>query len=121
MHTLTIRVKEVIGPICMDSDAGATLFGLITEALQRGDSVRVDFAGVTLTGPFLMDAIGSLHGTFQQEDLDKRLQITGLDEIHEVILRDVQRKAILFFSSPPALQEELAGIAVRAAEWMDLR
>jgi hypothetical protein len=106
-----MRVVDLIGPICVSQEDGERLFHLTREALSRGETVCLDFSGVTtLIPPFLTDAIGNLYGFFDKDDLDRRLHWKGLDPIDEEIIRLVQRKAILFFSVSESVRQQLLAI-----------
>ncbi len=103
-----ICVADLVGPICFVPDDGVKLGRVAEQALARGDNVCLDFSKVTmLAAAFLDPAIGLLYGTFDKDDLARRLTWKGLDSIDEAVLRLVQRNAILFFSATKAQQEAL--------------
>lgn len=109
---MNIQVAELYGPICVDPDDGDRLCLEATLALSRGESVCLDFSGVsTLTSSFLNAAIGCLYGKFTREDLDRRLTWTGLDETDESVMRLVQQNAIRYFAAPASQRERLAETA----------
>ncbi len=115
-----MRIVDLFGPYCGTYDDGAQLCEQIRLALDRGETVCLDFSGVTsLVPPFLGPAIGPLYAVFTKEDLEKRLLWKGLDELDDHMMRHIQKKAILFHSVSPEIQEQLLGIASRAVEWYD--
>jgi hypothetical protein len=110
-----IRVAELFGPICVASDDGARLCDMLRGPLDRGETVCLDFTGVTtLASSFLNPAVGCLYAFFDKEDLDRRLVWKGLDATDEAVLRLVQRNAVRFYSAPERVKEALATAAFRA-------
>jgi hypothetical protein len=115
-----MRIVDLFGPDCGTYDDGAQLCEQIRLALDRGETVCLDFSGVTwLVPPFLGPAIGPLYAVFTKDDLENRLLWRGLNALDEHMIRDIQKKAILFYSVSPEIQEQLLGIASRAAEQFD--
>src|SRR5262245_3805813 len=97
---MDIRVIDYLGPVCVDPEDGARLSARTKEALSRGESVCLDFTGVTtLASAFLNAAVGCLYASFSEEDLSRRLSWKGLDETDESVLRFVQRNAVRFYSA----------------------
>jgi hypothetical protein len=112
-----IRVVDLFGPICVDSDDGAKLCDLAHEALNRGETVCLDFSGVTtLASAFLNMAVGCLYSFFGKDELDRRLHWKGLDPTDEGVMRFVQRNAIRFYSAKQPQREALLLSSARAAE-----
>ena len=106
---MRIEVAQVSGPVCVDPADGGRLGEVVTQTLERGESVLLDFTGVTiLTSSFLNAAIGFLFGTFSAEDLARRLQWCGLDSTDESLIRLVQSNAIRYFSATESQRERLA-------------
>src|SRR5438045_3080048 len=113
---MDIRVNDLFGPICVDSEDGAKLGKRVHEALDRGETVCLDFTGVTtLASAFLNPAVGCLCASFAKEELDRRLLWRGLDATDEAVLRIVQGNAIRFYSAPKPLQQALLSSSFRAA------
>ena len=109
---MNISVAELCGPICVDPEDGARLFEETVRAIVRGESVCLDFAGVsTLTSSFLNTAIGCLYGRFSADNLAARLSWIGLDETDESVLRLVRDNAIRFFKVSPDQRQQLAAAA----------
>ena len=110
---MIVQVAERFGPICVDPDDGSQLCSEISGLLEQGQSVCLDFAGVTtLTSSFLSAAIGCLYGAFDMDDLSERLSWTGLDETDDSIVRLDQRNAIQYFKARPADQERLEAVGL---------
>jgi hypothetical protein len=109
-------VIDLFGPICVDSEDGTRLCDRAREALGRGETVCLDFTGVTtLASAFLNTAVGCLYAFFDKEDLDRRLLWRGLDATDEAVLRIVQRNAVRFYSAPKSLQQALLSSSFPAA------
>lgn len=103
-----IQIEKDFGSICVDSTDGASLGELIREALVRGETVCLDFTGVsTLTSAFLNASVGSLYGMYPKERLDRDLSWTGLDAADEDLLRLVQRNAVRFYAAAKPQQDIL--------------
>jgi STAS-like domain of unknown function (DUF4325) len=112
-----IRLIDLIGPDCIDSHAGLNLRDQLHEILKRGETVCLDFSGVTtLAGSFLATAVGGLYECFGKDDLDRRLHWKGLDPTDDAVMRLVQRNAIRFYSAGESVREALLSSSVRAGE-----
>jgi len=112
-----IRAFDLFGEVCVDSEDGAKLCDLTHAALNEGESVCLDFSGVTtLASAFLNMAVGCLYSFFDPEDLDRRLHWKGLDATDESIMRFVQRNAIRFYAADQRKREELVASSSRAVE-----
>lgn len=97
---MQISVLSLFGLICADPDDGGCLCEHARQALEAGESVVLDFTGVTtLTSAFLNSAIGCLYGSFTVEDLDRRLSWAGLDKTDESLIRLVRSNAVRFFAA----------------------
>ncbi len=111
------QILDLFGPICVAYDDGVKLFDQIRPVLERGETICLDFSGVTRVFPsFLSPAIGCLYAYFTKEDLEKRLAWKGLDATHEALIPLIQRKGVLFYSVSPGMQEELLNIDRRLME-----
>lgn len=108
---MIIHIVERFGETCVDPDDGGQLCSDVTEILQRGGSVCLDFSGVaTVTSSFLNASIGCLYGAFDAEDLSRRLTWAGLDATDEAIVKLVQRNAMAYFRLSPSDRDRLAAI-----------
>ena len=104
-----LPVVSLIGRVCVSGVDGARLKQAICQALDRGESVTLDFAGVkTLASAFLNVAVGSLYATYRREQVDERVLATGLSPANESVLRLVRRNATKFFAAQQAEQDALA-------------
>jgi STAS-like domain of unknown function (DUF4325) len=113
----TIRVSQLFGRLCVDSDEGAALRGLIRDGLSADGRVMLDFEGVsTLTSSFLNATVGCLYSSFSAADVERRLLWKGLDDTDEGILRLVMKNAALFYEADQEQREIMTAVSSRAAD-----
>lgn len=114
---MQISVLNLCGSICADPDGGGSLCDQTRPALKAGESVVLDFGGVTtLTSAFLNAAVGSLYGSFAVEDLDRRLSWSGLDQTDESLIRLVRANAVRFFSATADQRARMVAAEAEAVE-----
>ncbi len=113
----TIKISQLFGTICVDSDEGATICGLIRDGLSTDDRVMLDFESVgTLTSSFLNAAIGCLYSSFSTDKLERRLLWKGLDDTDEGILRLVMKNAALFYAADQAQRDMMISVSAHAMD-----
>lgn len=113
----SIRVVELVGPVCVDPEDGSGLCQESHSALSQGASVLLDFTGVqTLTSSFLNSAVACLFASYPAETLGQRLQWTGLDSTDERLVNLVLKNAARFYSATPEQQAAMAAASTRAIE-----
>jgi STAS-like domain of unknown function (DUF4325) len=113
----TIQVSQLFGSICVDSDDGAMLCGLIREGLSADGRAMLDFEGFrTLTSSFLNAAVGCLYSSHSANDLECRLNWKGLDYTDEGILRLVMKNAALFYEADQKQREIMTAVSTRAMD-----
>jgi hypothetical protein len=106
---MNIELIKLCGPYCVDPDDGVTVAAQVTNALKQGESVCLDFTGVsTLTSSFLNAAVGSLYGQFDVDFLDAKLAWLGMDATDESLIRLVRDNAIRYFCASPEQRQQLA-------------
>jgi hypothetical protein len=109
-----IRVNDLFGPTCVDPEYGAKLCDQARAVLNRGETVCLDFTGITtLASAFLGPAVGCLYAFFNKHDLDQRLLWKGLDSTDDALMRIIQRNAIRFYSATPSQREALLAASTR--------
>jgi hypothetical protein len=105
-----LSVLDLVGHICVDPDEGAILREQAHGALSRGESVVVDFSGVTaLTSSFLNSTVGRLLSSFAEDDFRSRFRWTGLDQTDEQLVQLVIQNAVRFYAASP--DQQLALVA----------
>ncbi len=109
-----IQVIALFGPICDDSEDGARLCDQVNAALDCGETVCLNFTGITtLATAFLDPAVGGLYAFYDKDDLDRRLRWKGLDSTDDAVMRLVQRNAIRFYSANKSQRDALLSSAAR--------
>jgi hypothetical protein len=113
----TIQVSDLFGSVCVDTDDGAMLCGLIRDGLSTDGGVTLDFDGVgTLTSSFLNAAVGCLYSSFSAADLERKLLWKGLDDTDEGILRLVMKNAALFYEADQEQREIMTAVSTHAMD-----
>lgn len=114
---ITLQVHQLFGSVCVDTDDGTTLCGLLRDALSKGEQVTLDFNEVaTLTSSFLNAAVGCLYSSFSADDLERRLLWKGLDDTDEGILRLVMKNAALFYEADQEQREIMTAASTHAMD-----
>ena len=115
---ITIQVSRLFGSVCVDSDEGAALFGLIGNGLSTDDRVMLDFQGIgTLTSSFLNAAIGRLYSSLPADELERRLVWKGLDKTDEGIFRStVMKNAALFYAADQGQRRMMTSASAHATD-----
>lgn len=91
---MKLSIKDLIGPRCIIKDDGQKIFDAIHGALQNGETVTLDFAGVTqFASPFFNFAIGQLLKDSPEPDLRRLLQIAHLNETGTLVFERVIENA----------------------------
>jgi STAS-like domain of unknown function (DUF4325) len=112
-----ISVVELVGPICVDPEAGTILCAVVRDSFSLGLSVKLDFTGVkALTSSFLNSAVGCLLASIPEEAVRARLSWSGLDEIDDELVSLVLRNASRFYSASPNAREALAAASSSIGE-----
>lgn len=117
MQMTTIQVSKQFGSVCVDSDDGSILCGLVRNGLSTDGQVMLEFEGVgTLTSSFLNAAVGCLYSSFSADDLERRLHWKGLDDTDEGILRLVMKNAALFYEADQGQREIMTSVSTHAMD-----
>lgn len=83
-------IKEMIGPRCIIREDGQRVYEAIHPLLKRGETVTLDFTGVSqFASPFFNFAIGQLLKDISEEDLRRLLQIKNLDPTGMLVVERV--------------------------------
>lgn len=91
---MKISIKDKIGPRCIIMEDGQKIFDEIFEPLNRGETVTLDFAGVTqFASPFFNFAIGQLLKEIKEDDLSRLLHIENLNESGRLVVERVIENA----------------------------
>lgn len=87
---MKMTIKEMLGPRCIIREDGQRVYDAIHPLIKRGETVTLDFAGVSqFASPFFNFAIGQLLKDIPEEDLRRLLQIKNLDPTGMLVVERV--------------------------------
>jgi len=113
-----ISVKEKVGQRCIVGEDGQKIYDLICDPLKDGESVTLDFRGVSqFASPFFNYAIGQLLKDIRVEDFRRLLLIEYLNETGTLVLERVIENASIYHSDKDysiAIDDILAQRAVES-------
>lgn len=98
---MKMNIKAEIGQRCIIKDDGQKIFEAISTPLKNGESVFLDFAGVTqFASPFFNFAIGQLLTEISEENLRSLLHIENLNETGTLVFERVIENASKYHNNP---------------------
>jgi hypothetical protein len=96
---MKIIIKDMIGPRCIIKEDGQKIFDEIHALLKNGQTVILDFAGVSqFASPFFNFAIGQLLKDIRVEDLRRLLQVENLNGTGKLVVQRVIENAARYHS-----------------------
>ena len=91
---MRLSIKDQIGPRCIIKEDGQRIYDAIHGALQNGETVILDFKGVSqVASPFFNFAIGQLLNDIAEADMCRLLQIEYLNETGRLVVERVIENA----------------------------
>ena len=91
---MQLMIKDIIGPRCIIKEDGQRVYDAIHEKLKAGESVKLDFSGVTqFASPFFNFAIGQLLIDVKEDELKRLLQVDHLDHTGQIVFKRVIENA----------------------------
>jgi len=91
---MKLSIKDQIGPRCIIKEDGQKIYQTIHDALQNGETVTLDFEGVTqFASPFFNFAIGQLLKDITEANLRRLLRIEHLNETGTLVFDRVIENA----------------------------
>lgn len=91
---MEIAIRDKIGPRCIVKEDGQKIYDAIHEALQKGETVALDFRDVTqFASPFFNFAIGQLLTDINEGELRRLLHIENLNETGRMVVERVIENA----------------------------
>ena len=91
---MKVSIKDKIGLRCIIKEDGQKIFDEIVEPLKRGETVTLDFAGVSqFASPFFNFAVGQLLKDIKEDDLRHLLHIENLNETGRLVVERVIENA----------------------------
>lgn len=89
-------------------DEGTPIYDKIVESFQQGESVCLDFTGITLmTTAFLNVVIGTLYKDYTSKQLKDILTFKGLNEDIAIRIKKVTDTAKLFYADTQKFESEI--------------
>lgn len=99
----TVEVSKLAGNTCITVDQGEPIFVAVHKLLTGGESVVLDFSGVSVcASPFLNSAVGRLLKDFSPEDLERKLTVQELTPVSMALLRRVIENSRRYYRDPAA-------------------
>jgi len=89
-----VAIKDMTGMRCIIKEDGQRVYDTIHNALKQGESVVLDFQGVSqFASPFFNSAIGQLLKDIKEGDLRRLLQIENLNANGKLVVERVIENA----------------------------
>lgn len=91
---MKILINDKVGPRCIIKEDGQKIYDIIHGALKSGDTVYLDFEGVSqFASPFFNFAVGQLLKDIPESNLRQLLQIEHLNETGKLVVERVIENA----------------------------
>ncbi len=91
---MNLLIKNSVGPRCIIKEDGQRIYDAIHELLKNGDTVTLDFNGVSqFASPFFNFAIGQLLNDISENELRRLLIIENLNESGRLVVDRVIENA----------------------------
>lgn len=98
---MELSILAIIGPRCIVDGDGQKIYDEIHEPLLKGETVTLDFEGVTqFASPFFNFAIGQLLKDIKQPHFNELLKIENLNETGTRVIKRVIENAEKFYVDP---------------------
>lgn len=98
---MTISLLERFGPFILSSDEGHALAETIAVAVERGEIVDLDFAGVrSVVSAFLNPALGELYARFPSERVESLVVWSNETDVQRATLEAVRDQARRYYNDP---------------------
>jgi hypothetical protein len=79
VKVVSLPLMTAVGPLCSTREDGEKINRMVTNLLNKGYSVTLDFHGVKLVTPsFYSAAFADLYCTFPEEDVSTRVMINEM-------------------------------------------
>ena len=93
-------VREIVGDSAITLDDGQGVHERIQPALGRGETVELDFEGVSVfASPFFNAAIGQLLKDHQPQQLEELLRVENLNSVGRDLMQRVIENSQRYYSS----------------------
>ncbi len=106
-NKIEINIAENLGvKSAISTDSGKHICSLITNIIEKGGFVELNFAGIDLlTSAFLNAAIGQLYNKYDSPTLQEKLSVSNMDSDDKYTLSLVIKRAKEYFSNPEAFEK----------------
>ena len=96
---MAYKVFDLVGKFALSSGSGQDLYEIIHASLKDKKSVKIDFSNVeVVAASFLNAAVGQLLKDFDTDYLNNSLELDGLNEAGQAVLRQVIKNAKRYYS-----------------------
>jgi hypothetical protein len=96
-----MRVKDIVGDICITEEDGSKLYEAIHPQLEKKQKVELDMSGVIVfASPFFNAAIGNLLADIPADILNEKLILHNLEPTDRTLLKKVIDNANRIFADP---------------------
>jgi len=97
-NIMRVAIKGMTGKRCIVREDGQRVYDTIHNALKQGESVVLDFEGVSqFASPFFNSAIGQLLKDMNEDDLQRLLQIENLNANGKLVVERVIENAARYY------------------------
>jgi hypothetical protein len=94
---MRLSIKDRIGLRCIIKEDGQKIYDAIHSPLQNGETVTLDFSGVSqFASPFFNFAIGQLLADISEDNLRRLLQIENLNPSGCLVVERVIANAVKY-------------------------
>jgi hypothetical protein len=91
---MNLVIKDLIGIRGIIKEDGQKIYDLIHDSLKQGETVTLDFKGVTqFASPFFNFAVGQLLKDIKEQDLRRLLKIVHLENVGLQVVQRVIENA----------------------------
>jgi len=106
-NLVNLRIREFIGmDKAVSSDDGDILYKKITDEIQAGPIVELDFSGISMmTTAFLNSAIGQLYSLFTSDQLNQSIRLVNVADEDKVLFKKVINRAKEFFANRKGFED----------------
>lgn len=105
---LKIKVFDLIGKNAISMQSGTKLNNAISGTLLKGETVEIDFAGVSLfASPFFNASVGILLKDITIDKLMHNMKIVNCNDIGISLLNTVIQNAINFYNGDSKVTDAL--------------
>ena len=97
-----VCIRDLVGSeLCISSNDGQKVFGIIKSAISQGNKVRISFENIkSISAAFLDSAIGQLYDGEVQGNIDEKLSFDNISPGRRLVTERAIREAKAYYSDP---------------------